>query len=182
MNYFDNPWRPKDFSAKRTEREKNYYAKEKEKTKCERRYTEWPDAELKNSPNFSKRCPKSNHSSLTRKVLFLPLAQKYTMHLGYFWQKPCHQELSKKCLIWSHWRRKRNEVFVTFSRMLKSESKLDVFYFAQRNVFRKQRNTKFLMSRQVPTYLSTYIHGLRMRTHFGQKCWLIFYHKVSVSC
>ena len=90
-----DPWRPKDFSAKRTEREKNYYAKEKEKTKCERRYTEWPDAELKNSPNFSKRCPKSNHSSLTRKVLFLPLAQKYTMHLGYFWQKPCHQELSK---------------------------------------------------------------------------------------
>ena len=56
---------------------------------------EWPDAKLKSSPKFSKGCPKSNNCGLTWKVMLFNLAQKFTMHLGYFWKKPRHQELSK---------------------------------------------------------------------------------------
>ena len=56
---------------------------------------EWPDDKLKSSPNYSKSCPKSSHNSLTLKMLLFTLAQKFTMHLGFFWWKPCHQELSK---------------------------------------------------------------------------------------
>ena len=53
--------------------------------------SEWPNAELKSSPNF----PKTNYSSLTWKVLLFALAQKYSIHLGYFLLKTCHRELSK---------------------------------------------------------------------------------------
>ena len=43
---------------------------------------EWPDAELKSSPKFSKSWTKSNHSSLTWRVLVFTSAQTFTM---YFW-------------------------------------------------------------------------------------------------
>ena len=52
---------------------------------CRLSQSECPDTELKSSPKFSKKCPKSNHSSLTGGGLLFTLAQKFTMHLGYFW-------------------------------------------------------------------------------------------------
>ena len=39
--------------------------------------SEWPDAELKSSPNFSKSCPKSNHSSLTWQVSLFTLTENW---------------------------------------------------------------------------------------------------------
>ena len=46
--------------------------------------SERSDDKLKSSPIFFKSCPKSNHSSLTLKMLLFAVAQKFTIHLGYF--------------------------------------------------------------------------------------------------
>ena len=55
----------------------------------------WPDAEIKSRQFFSKSCPKISHSWFYFKKLFFKRAQKVTVHLGYFWNKICSQELSK---------------------------------------------------------------------------------------
>ena len=70
-------------------------------TVFEKAQPKWPDAKLKIISHFSKSCPKSNHSSLTWKVLLFIVAQKFTMHLGYL--ETMIPRTFKNRLIWSHW-------------------------------------------------------------------------------
>ena len=44
----------------------------------------WPDAEIKSSPNSSKRCPKSSHASLNIENWWFQISLKDFIHLGYF--------------------------------------------------------------------------------------------------
>ena len=55
----------------------------------------WPDVEIKCSPSFSKRCPKSSLTSSAKKAMVFSTSQKVTKHLGYFCNKICNHEIPK---------------------------------------------------------------------------------------
>ena len=44
----------------------------------------WPDVEIKSTPNFSKKCPKSSQSSFKLEVMLFKKAQIVFKHLDYF--------------------------------------------------------------------------------------------------